>query len=63
LGTAVDVGHFTDSMRSVFFNAIKNNPSIQFLWKWDAEIPKDVPKNLYLAKWFNQQDVLGRVYI
>jgi len=55
----VDVGQLIDYMRSVFFNVIKNNPSIKFLWKWDAEIPKDVPKNLYLAKWFNQQDVLG----
>jgi hypothetical protein len=48
-----------ESYRTFFFNAMKAFPEIKFLWKWSEEFPKEIPPNLHLSKWFEQQDVLG----
>ena len=30
------------------------------IWKWESEIPADVPSNIMMTKWLPQQDLLGR---
>jgi len=50
-------------IKAMFLNAIRTFPNVQFLWKWDKgqqrPLKKDIPENLFLGNWFNQQDVLG----
>jgi hypothetical protein len=59
----VHLERLPDSIRNSFFDAIRAFPNVQFLWSWSPKLPKDIPNNLYLAKWFSQQDVLGKIKI
>lgn len=59
-GSAVVPGNLPERYIDAFFNAVKELPQIQFLWKWTGAMPKQkVPDNLYIGKWFPQQDLLG----
>ena len=29
------------------------------IWKWESEIPANVPSNIMMTKWLPQQDLLG----
>ena len=33
--------------------------SQRVLWKWEAEIPTNLPSNIMMTKWLPQQDLLG----
>ncbi|OXA61940.1 UDP-glucuronosyltransferase 1-1 [Folsomia candida] len=58
-GTVVVAHHLPIHIQNVFMDTIRAFPRIQFLWRWDGELPKNMPDNLYMSKWFPQQDVLG----
>jgi len=31
----------------------------KIIWKWEDEEPEQLPKNIMMAKWLPQQDLLG----
>lgn len=37
----------------------KKFPKIKFLWKFEAEISKDLPKNVFIRSWMPQADLLA----
>ena len=41
-----------------FINAFAKLPQRVF-WKWEAEIPENIPPNVMMTKWLPQQDLLG----
>ena len=45
---------------NAFFEAVRGRKT-RFLWKWDVDPPKNTPENIFTAKWFPQQDLLGKV--
>ena len=57
-GSGVKLSSLPVDVQQVFFTAMKNSDT-KFLVKWDGDIPKDMPKNAYVASWFLQQNVLG----
>jgi len=63
LGTLVNLNSLPVSTENAFIEAIESFPEVKFLWKWDKPRPKQVPSNLYLAEWFNQQDILSKVIL
>jgi len=44
-------------------DSIRGFPEIRFLWRWEGELPQDIPDNLYLSPWFKQQDILGKCFV
>jgi len=42
-----------------FMNAFAKLPQRVF-WKWEAEIPENIPPNVMMAKWLPQQDLIGK---
>lgn len=64
LGSFVVSSNLPPNIKQIFFDVIKSFPDIKFLWKWTGEVPRgsEIPDNLFLAKWFPQIDVLGKVY-
>ncbi|XP_021953673.1 UDP-glucuronosyltransferase 2B31 isoform X1 [Folsomia candida] len=63
LGTLVVANNLPQSIINVFMNSIRAFPNLKFLWKWDGEVPEKIPRNLFLASWFPQQDVLSHLKI
>jgi glucuronosyltransferase len=44
-----------------FINAFSKLPQ-RVIWKWEAEIPVNLPSNIMMTKWLPQQDLLGMVF-
>jgi len=64
LGTVVVLDELPQTIKSMFFNAIRKFPNIQFLWKWDGKLKpsnEEMPKNLLIKNWFRQQDLFGMI--
>ena len=47
------------AISAAFFDAIRRLKDLNFLWKWDGELPKDLPSNIFMRTWMPQQDILG----
>ncbi|KAJ9591509.1 hypothetical protein L9F63_001946, partial [Diploptera punctata] len=59
LGTNVKCDTMTAEKRQVFLDVFSALPKFRVLWKWDGdEIPRK-PRNVEIAKWFPQQDILA----
>ncbi|CAL8102801.1 unnamed protein product [Orchesella dallaii] len=58
LGSLVDSSSLPENIKTMFFETIKAFPKLKFLWKWNGEFPKDIPSNLFLARWFPQLKLL-----
>ncbi|CAG7836480.1 unnamed protein product, partial [Allacma fusca] len=58
-GSIIRVSKLPLTMRKVLFEAVESMPRTKFLWKWEGEIPEDLPKNALAKNWFPQQDVLA----
>ena len=41
-----------------FMNAFAKIPQ-KVIWKWESEVPENVPSNVMMTKWLSQQDLLG----
>ena len=61
-GSIVSISTMPPWLLNVIFNALKTL-KMRFLWKWEGEKPENVPENVFLLKWFPQNDVLGRLHI
>ena len=47
------------AISAAFFDAIRRLKDLNFMWKWDGELPKDLPSNIFMRTWMPQQDILG----
>lgn len=48
----------TDKLQSII-NALNELPQ-RVIWKWNKKSLPGNPKNIYLAKWLPQNDILGK---
>lgn len=60
LGTNVLSKDLPEEKLSVLLNTFKELP-FRFLWKFEDDRLKDLPKNVKIAKWVPQQDVLSKI--
>ncbi|CAG7716696.1 unnamed protein product [Allacma fusca] len=58
-GSIIKISELPEEMQRVLIETVGSFSSIKFLWKWEGEIPKDLPKNILAKKWFPQNDILG----
>lgn len=61
LGSLVVSSNLPEDITRGFFETMENFPRLRFLWKWNGELPQSYPRNLYLGKWFPQNDILGKL--
>ena len=47
-----------ETLRKALVNAFSKLKQ-RVIWKWETETMPDLPKNVKLAKWLPQQDILG----
>ncbi len=59
LGSVVVSSDLPEAIKRGFFETMEKFPRLRFLWKWNGEFPQNYPRNLYLGKWFPQNDILG----
>jgi len=57
-GSAVSISKLDQKKFKIFINAFKNS-NVKFIWKWDGEIPKDLPSNILADNWLPQQEILA----
>ncbi|CAL8084392.1 unnamed protein product [Orchesella dallaii] len=58
MGSAIRGDMMPDSKRKMILDVFSKLKQ-QVLWKWESETMPDLPKNVKLAKWLPQQDLLG----
>lgn len=58
LGTNVMISSLPEHVQIIFRDVFASLP-YKVLWKHDGNIPNK-PDNIYIAKWFPQQSVLGK---
>jgi glucuronosyltransferase len=57
-GSAVQISVAPPEISSAFFEAIRRL-KVHFVWKWEGDLPKEIPPNVFMSKWMPQQDILG----
>lgn len=55
----MNVNTLPRKLRQDFFDAVASFKSVRFLWKWDGDVPNNMPKNVMTMQWFPQQEILG----
>lgn len=50
---------FPENLKNIFFNTLSNLP-VKVVWKFTEDFRK-IPDNIYIAKWFPQQEILGNI--
>ncbi|CAG7831244.1 unnamed protein product [Allacma fusca] len=58
-GSVIKVSNLPPKKQRILTDSVASFEEINFLIKWDGVIPEDLPKNVFAAKWFPQQDVLA----
>ena len=58
LGSIVPVSSMPEETLQAFMNAFAKIPQ-KVIWKWESEVPENVPSNVMMTKWLSQQDLLG----
>ncbi|KAI9551886.1 hypothetical protein GHT06_022222 [Daphnia sinensis] len=58
LGSAVPVSSMPKETLASFIRVFSKLPQ-QVIWKWEAELPSNLPSNIKMVKWLPQQDLLG----
>ncbi|CAG7716698.1 unnamed protein product [Allacma fusca] len=58
-GSAIKYSKLTEELQSLMIEVLASFENINFLWKWDGEVPKTLPKNIFFSKVLRQNDVLG----
>ena len=59
LGSLVSVSEMPEEDLKAFLKAFAKLPQ-KVIWKWESEIPPNLPPNIMMTKWLPQQDLLGR---
>ena len=64
LGSLVPVSSMPEEAKMAFIGAFAKLPQ-KVIWKWEGEIPENIPSNVMLSSWLPQQDLLSinHVYI
>jgi len=63
LGSFVITSTLPEHIKQVFLDTIRSFPNLKFLWKWNGDIPENIPENLFVGTWFPQADVLGWCFL
>ena len=58
-GSAAKASSMSMELRQIFFESMSKFQT-SFVIKWDGEVPKDFPANVFPASWLPQQRVLGK---
>ncbi|CAG7786637.1 unnamed protein product [Allacma fusca] len=58
-GSAIKVSDLPKETQKMLFEAVESMTDTNVLWKWEGEIPENLPKNVFAKNWFPQQDVLA----
>ncbi|XP_059353288.1 UDP-glycosyltransferase UGT5-like [Daphnia carinata] len=58
LGSAVPVSSMPKETLASFIRVFSKFPQ-RVVWKWEAEMPLNLPSNIMMVKWLPQQDFLG----
>ena len=58
LGSLVKVSSMPNETLRAFINTFTKLPQ-RVIWKWEAEIPLNLPPNIMMTNWLPQQDLLG----
>lgn len=48
--------------KDMFFESMRTFKDIQFIVKWNEESVPNLPKNVKIAQWVSQQDILGEYF-
>ena len=57
-GSIIKGSLMTPDKKQIFLNVFKKFSQYDFIWKWDEKLP-DLPKNVLVANWLPQQDILA----
>uniref|UniRef100_A0A336LLS6 UDP-glucuronosyltransferase n=1 Tax=Culicoides sonorensis TaxID=179676 RepID=A0A336LLS6_CULSO len=57
-GSSIQGADMPKHLQLAFINVFKNLPQ-RILWKWEGEIPTNIPDNVLIWKWFPQHDILA----
>jgi len=58
LGSMIPGSSIPKETLQSFMNVFANLPQ-KVVWKWEDEVPENLPKNIFMSKWLPQQDLLG----
>jgi UDP:flavonoid glycosyltransferase YjiC (YdhE family) len=58
-GSAIRISALPEDNQKIWFETLESIKDTNFLMKWEAELPKNIPKNILAQNWFPQQDVLA----
>lgn len=58
LGTNVNGSTMPIEKKKAFLDAFAELPQ-RVLWKWESGVIEGKPDNVFVSKWFPQQDILG----
>ena len=58
LGSFVPVSSMDKETYETFIRVFSKLPQ-RVVWKWEAEVPPNIPANIKMVKWLPQQDLLG----
>ncbi len=58
LGSFVSVSSMPKETVDTFFRVFAKLPQ-RVIWKWEADIPENIPPNIMMVDWLPQQDLLG----
>ena len=58
LGSHIPGSSISKEAFQTFMNVFAKLPQ-KIIWKWEDEEPEQLPKNIMMAKWLPQQDLLG----
>ena len=57
-GSIIKGSLMTPDKKQIFLNVFQKFSQYDFIWKWDEKLP-DLPKNVLVANWLPQQDILA----
>ena len=60
LGSFVPVSSMPKEVVDTFIRVFSKLPQ-RVVWKWEVEIPQNIPANIQMVKWLPQQDLLGKL--
>lgn len=58
-GSVINMADLPKHVIRIFIESFKKVQQV-VLWKWENGTIDDLPKNVYIAKWFPQQYVLSK---
>ncbi|CAG7716695.1 unnamed protein product, partial [Allacma fusca] len=58
-GSVIKISDLPVELQRELIATVGSFTDTSFIWKWDGEVPQQLPKNVLAKKWFPQNDILG----